>query len=124
MESSLLNIPNEVLLLIDTKGNIKEINDLGASLLKSNQSDLIGQNLWKLLPDVTSENRKTIVNKVIKSNKMVRFQSDDFESSYDVTVFPITNEKSEIIEVGISSREIVQKKIKKYRETRTCNLNG
>jgi PAS domain S-box-containing protein len=109
---ALMNIPDESICLLDTDFNIIDLNKTFAERFGKNIDELKGINLDKLiLPDML-EKRNVFGNKVIKTDKSVRFEDVRNDIWNDHIVNPIFDSCGNVVKLSVSSRDITELKLK------------
>jgi len=108
---AIMESTNEVLLLIDKNGIILDCNEAHAKRLNSNRKDLLGKNVFQLLPKEVAESRFKLIQEVVSTGKMVR--SEDFRGGYwnEFMISPIIVENKISDRVAIYARDITEQKM-------------
>ena len=122
---ALLNASSDSALLLDTKGTILAINDAAAQRLQKSVAQLIGKNVYDMLPPQLASRRKARVNKVIRSGKGCRFRDQRNGIAFDNTVYPVLDKRGKVTQLAIYGRDITrQKKAEKQLKQREAALNS
>ncbi|WP_455210223.1 PAS domain S-box protein [Kaarinaea lacus] len=115
----------ESILVMDTQGTFLSANEIGASRFRMTPSELVGKNLYNIVPAEVAETRKKNINKVIKHKRSMRFEDSRDGRYFDFTVYPVLNKRSEVeklvifaadISERIYTRSALEKSERKYRE--------
>ncbi len=109
---SLLNATNEVVLLIDREGTIIAANEFLARRLGREVDDLIGRNLFDLLPEELRLSRQLWIRKVVESGKPVRFEDISFDNRYlDSSIYPVSDALGKVLRLAIYAKDITEAKL-------------
>jgi PAS domain S-box-containing protein len=107
---ALLNSPTDSALLLDTNGVFLSLNEPASNALGRNIDDLIGNNIFSYLPFDFAERRRNRMDEVIQSKKAVRYQDKHRNKYLDTNLYPVFNDKGEVIRVAIYSRDVTNQK--------------
>lgn len=77
--------------LFDFDGTILELNERGAASLHRTPSELIGKNLFELLPPSVSAARHQMFEKAVRTGQTVKHQERRGESILDISITPLTD---------------------------------
>ncbi len=116
---ALLNAPTDSVFLLDTKGNFLDLNETTARRFNRSRTELVGLCTYDFLPPEAVERRKAYLNQTIQNRKVVRFEDERNGLWFDHVVYPILNEKGEVIKVAVVARDITRRKraIESLRES-------
>ncbi|MCP4710351.1 MAG: PAS domain S-box protein, partial [Planctomycetes bacterium] len=107
---ALLNAPSDVILLLDTNGDIVDANETLAEKLNIKQEQLIGANIKKLFSADVVEQRRIFFQQVIETSQPVRFEDERDGRWNDNVLYPILDSKGAIQKVAVLSRDITEHK--------------
>ena len=108
---SLLNATNDVARLIDIEGTIIAANSVLAQRVGRGVNDLIGQNIFDLLPKDIARSRRLWAQKVVESGKPVRFEDISSDNRYfDSCVYPIFDAAGNVVRLAVYARDITEVK--------------
>lgn len=125
---AIMESTDEVFMLIDKKGILLDCNDAHAKRLNSTRKELIGQNIFNLLPSDIGERRNQLVDEVIATKKP--FFGEDYRDGFwnEFIVHPVIAEGKEINKVAVFSKDITERKINveilKENEKRLKEINS
>ena len=110
---ALINVPSELLLLLDLDGRIVVANRLLASFTRLPLEELPGRVLWELLPAHSAQFRKGVFDQVIQSGQQVRVEDQTSipgtpNQLFDTTVYPILDTQGKIYRIAIISHDITE----------------
>ncbi len=133
---ALLNAPTDIVLLIDPKGIVLDTNKITASILGTSVEKLIGSCLWNSFsPDITKR-KKALVEKVVQSGDLIRYEDEQHGVWRDTIIYPIFDVRGRVSRLAMIARNITEHKraeeeLTKYRqhleelvEERTAELKG
>ncbi|MCP4351464.1 MAG: PAS domain S-box protein [Desulfobacterales bacterium] len=107
---ALLNALPDRILLLDTGGTILTINKTAAQVFGKPADELIGLNVFDLLPPDTAIQRRVYHDQVIHSCKPIRYE-DKYKGAYlHITLFPLFGMDEKVSGVAVYSRDITEKK--------------
>ncbi|WP_455202593.1 PAS domain S-box protein [Kaarinaea lacus] len=115
----------ESILVMDTQGTFLSVNEIGASRFGVTSDELIGKNLYDIVPSEVAASRKKNISEVIRSKRVMRF--DDFRQGryFDFTIYPVLNEQNDVEKLVVFAADITERKTtrqalveseRKYRE--------
>ncbi|MGD8513216.1 MAG: PAS domain-containing protein, partial [Deltaproteobacteria bacterium] len=107
---ALLNASADSAFLIDTRGTILAMNEIGALRLQKSVGELTGKNAYDLLPPQVAKRRKARATKVIQSGKGCRFQDQRNGIVFDNTVYPVIDKRGKVTQVAVYGRDITRQK--------------
>lgn len=125
---AIMESTDEVFMLIDKKGILLDCNEAHARRLNSTRKELIGQNIFDLLPRDIGERRSQLVDEVIATKKP--FFGEDYRDGLwnEYIIQPVIAEGKEINKVAVFSKDItewkINSKILKENEKRLKKLNS
>ncbi|WP_455208030.1 PAS domain S-box protein [Kaarinaea lacus] len=115
----------ESILVMDTEGKFLDVNEIGANRLGMTRSQLIGKNLYDIVPPDVASSRKQNIAEVIKNKVPLRFEDQRDERYFDFTVYPVLDEQYDVEKLVVFAADISERKItrqalekseRKYRE--------
>jgi PAS domain S-box-containing protein len=107
---ALLNASADSAFLIDTRGTILAMNEIGALRLQKSVGELTEKNAYDLLPPQVAKRRKARATKVIQSGKGCRFQDQRNGIVFDNTVYPVIDKRGKVTQVAVYGRDITRQK--------------
>ncbi len=107
---ALLNAPTESALLIDSNFAVLAINEEAARRFKKSPKELIGKNIFDLLPRELTTYRKQKVLEAIETKRQVRFEDNYKGRYYDHNIFPVLDDEGNVTQIAIYSSDITDYK--------------
>jgi len=112
---TLLNTPAETILMVDREGTVLDLNEVTAQRVGRNVSQLLGRCIWDCFPEDLARVRKLNAEEVFCTGMPTRFEDKDKGVWYDNVMYPVFDNKSNVIKVAIFARDITE--IKNSQET-------
>jgi len=106
MVHTVLCATTETMLLIDSKGNIININETASQRLNKSVEELIGMNVYDILPLDVGKERKARADKVIRLGKQIRFKDDRDGIMFENSIYPVFDERGKVVQLAIYGRDI------------------
>ena len=120
---ALLDATIEAAVLTDTDGTMLAVNDVVSRQFNGHQHEIIGKNLFDLLPKGLAASRKLKFMEVIQGAKPLRFEDEYNGKFYAHSVYPILNEHGTVGTVAIHTYNItVYKRAQARLQERTASL--
>ena len=108
---SLLNATTDPVLLMDRAGIILAANAVVAQRLGRELDDLIGNNLFDLLPKDLARSRQLWIQKVMESGKPVRFEDASADDRYfDSSIYPVFDLDGKVARLAVYAKDITEVK--------------
>ncbi|MFZ5570822.1 MAG: PAS domain S-box protein [Thermodesulfobacteriota bacterium] len=108
---ALLDAVKESVFLMETDGTIVALNQTTAVRLGSNAEDMIGQNMFDILPPDVARRRRAYVEQVIADGKPVRFEDQRNGMWIDNSIYPVTDESGRVMRLAIYGHDITERKM-------------
>jgi len=112
---AILNASMEAALLMDTHGILLACNDTACRRLGGSTDDLIGQNVYELLPLEVARERKRFVQDALRTGKPVRFEDDHGGRWLYHCIYPVFGVDGEVTRIALYDHDITE--IKEAEET-------
>ena len=123
MARALLNATSDVAFLIEPDGTLLSINETAAKIFKRNCEEFSGKSLFEYFSTKTNRLIKTQLDKVIRSGCPSRFENKAEEKVFEVSMFPVFDEKNRVEKIAIYAHEITDMKQAEIRiQTLTHDL--
>ncbi|MFP4543369.1 MAG: ATP-binding protein [Candidatus Kapaibacterium sp.] len=107
---SVFNAISETLIKIDKKGLIKGINYTGAARLKTTPEELIGKNIYQILPPNAAEFRKKMIDKVFDTGDPIAFDDIRYPIYFSNKIYPVKDEQGNTTDVIVFGLDETEKK--------------
>jgi len=107
---ALLNATTDSAMLINLEGNILAINRVGARILGSSVHELVGSNVFDLVPPTLAKSRKERIDKVIRSGKAARFEDEFSGLIFENNIYPVFDTLGNVVRLAFFARDITQRK--------------
>lgn len=107
---AILDSSSQTIFLMDTQGVILSFNKITADWLGRDPSELPGRNMFEFLLPEVAVTRKKIMEEVISTGKMVRFEDQREGRWFDSTVYPIFDDRGQVSRYVVFSNDITERK--------------
>ena len=108
-EAFLDAIPDSAL-LIDTEGNILNINKAGAERLGRSLDEIIGSNVRDIFADDVYELRRSKAMEVIRTGNMVSYEDERDGNYFDTCICPVFDAQGKVERLAIFARDVTARK--------------
>jgi PAS domain S-box-containing protein len=107
---AIMESTDDVIILLDPNGVIIDCNEAHAKRLNIERENLIGKNVFDLLPQDVGRTRKEAIKEVIQTGKPVC--GEDFRAGLwnEYTIHPIVSHRGKVESVAIFSKDITDRK--------------
>jgi PAS domain S-box-containing protein len=95
---------------MNTRGIVLASNETTAQRLGKSVDELIGTNVYDLLPKNIRKQRKKRVDEVLRSRKALRFQDKPGGLVLDHSVYPIFDRRGRVVQLAVFVRDITRQK--------------
>ncbi len=108
---TLLNSPQETVALLDTAGKVLHINEKGAARFGMSPQEMVGQNIYELLPEPVASERKRIIAEIMRTGQYANFE-DQREGLYFMNSIYAVDEPQtgELLGVASFAKDITKRK--------------
>lgn len=107
---ALLNASTESIFLMNTSGIVLASNETTAQRLGKSLDELIGTNVYDLLPKKISKQRKKRVDQVLRSRKALRFEDEPDGRVLDHSVHPIFDQQGRVVQLAVFARDVTRQR--------------
>lgn len=107
---ALLNGITEAMVLINGRGDILTVNETAAARLHRSAEEMIGANLYSIIPAQLAEHRKSIIDKVIHDKLPIRFQDTRAGRMLDNNVYPVLDSNGHVTKVAFFSQDVTERR--------------
>ena len=108
--STLLNATTDVVGLVEADGTFIAVNDALAKSLGRKKEELIGKNIAEFLVAETAERRMPILQKIVETKKLLRWEDEHAGRFFANSVYPIFDDNGNVKQLAIFSRNITAHK--------------
>jgi PAS domain S-box-containing protein len=105
----LLNSTHDLALLVDLDGTVLAVNNKAAQRYGKDPEEIIGTNIYPLMPSDAVELRKSKAEEVIKTRRPVRYTEENNGKYFDCNLFPILDEKGKVKSFTVFVRDITER---------------
>ena len=129
MARALLNATNDSAVLLDAKGSILAINEIGAQRLGQRNINVIRLNFFDLLPPHVAKVRKAREDEVVRAGEPIHFEDQMHGRVIQNTIYPIFNRDGNVEKLAVYARDItdqrqaeqaLQESMEKFRSISTA----
>lgn len=111
MARALLNATTDAVVLLDSRGTILDINDTYAQRFQKQKDHLLGLCIWNLSPPEVTGLKRANVQKVFEAGRPVRIVDEQKGIWNDTNIYPVCNDRGEVMQVAVFARDITERKI-------------
>ena len=121
---ALFNGAHDAVCLMKPDGTILEANQLFAKRLLTTSSELIGRNVFALIPSDVAVGRKKKIQEMLIRKEGMNFE--DVRAGYiiDNSLYPILGENGEVDRIAVYSRDITQKRLDEQIEAMLHSIDS
>lgn len=108
---AIMESTDDIIILLDADGVVIDCNEAHAKRLNTERENLIGKNIFDLLPQDVGRTRKEAIKEVIQTGKPVC--GEDFRAGFwnEYTIHPIVSHRGKVESVAIFSKDITARKM-------------
>ncbi|MBZ0104668.1 MAG: PAS domain S-box protein [Sulfuricella denitrificans] len=107
---ALLNATAETVILLDRQGTVLAINETGAKRFKTPAHELVGRNVYELLPSDLAASRGEAIKLVIRSGQPA-YQKDERDGIYfNSTFYPIFDAAGQVAQVAVYAADVTEQR--------------
>ncbi len=107
---ALLNSPPDFAFLLELDGTILLLNDNAAQAFKKAPEELIGADVFDLLPKSISKARRKKMAMAVKLGKPVRYEDRTLKRRFAHSLFPIYNDQGILYRLSVFTQDITREK--------------
>lgn len=107
---ALLNAIDDMAVLLDTDGTVLDSNAITLQRLGKSADELVGKCIYDFFPLPQAEPIRNAVSEVIKTGKPFRMELEQERRIYDSHVYPICDAQGKVIQVGVISSDITERR--------------
>ncbi len=107
---TLLNAPNDVIVLLDIQGAILAINKVAARWLNAEPDELVGICVFDLVVPALAQLGRETIDQVLKSGQSVCFDQVFQGRYFDLCFYPIIDKLDRVVQIAVFGRDITRRK--------------
>lgn len=124
-----LNGLNDIVILLDIDGKIIEVNETYCKLINKKREDILNLNAFDLLAEEIKDIRIKLFAQVKETGESVSFEDISRGKPWLNSIYPVKNEKGNVISIVAFSKEISERKqiedsLLKSQQNLNATLNG
>jgi PAS domain S-box-containing protein len=104
----LLDSTHDLALLVDTDGAVLNVNSKAAEWYGKSPEELIGNNIYPLMPPEMIKARKNKAEEVIRAKQPVRYIEENNGRYFDCSLYPILNEGGDVSSFTVFVRDTTE----------------
>jgi len=108
---ALLDAFVDLAILVDLQGTILAVNRTGARRLGYTVQELIGSDLFLLLPPNTAQARKARFLKSARTGRPTHFEDDVGGRTFENDIYPVLDTKGKVVRLAVFARDITERKV-------------
>lgn len=105
---ALLNATTDRIILVDPAGCILTLNNALAEIRGISVENLIGKNIFKVLPADVAEFRQEKLGEVVESGKPLSFTDEENGRVIVSSLYPVVNDKGLVERIAVFARDITE----------------
>lgn len=127
---AMLNATSDSVFLLDTDGIILDLNAQAAGRRNTDESQLLGKNIFEILPPHIATARRLAMAECVRQRRMTMFDEERDGSFYTIRLFPIFDEASHVAQLASFSRDNTERHLAMtqllvtHRELRATTLRA
>ncbi|MCP4642017.1 MAG: PAS domain S-box protein, partial [bacterium] len=107
---ALFNATSDAAFLVDNDGFLLALNERFATYFEGSIDDLLGQNVYDLLPPELARHRRKYVDTAIRTGRPMRFEDCHGERWIDHSVYPVFEEGGAVTRLAVFARDVTARK--------------
>ncbi|MDQ1285721.1 MAG: hypothetical protein QG663_1139 [Thermodesulfobacteriota bacterium] len=107
---ALLNAIDESAFLMDVNGTLLAMNETGADRLGKQVNEILGADIYNLIPSDVGDKRRLYVREVAATGKMFRAEDVRDGIVFDQTLYPVFGKNDEVEAIAVFGRDITKQK--------------
>lgn len=107
--NALFNAISESVFIMDTKGVVQAINKTGAARLGAVPADLIGNNIYSLIPPEVKTHRMELMTKCIMTGEPIRFEDKRGDIWFDQILYPVKDDSGSVLMIAVFAMDITDR---------------
>ena len=107
---AILNAVPESLFLMEPDGTVVAGNETFARRLHRSVAELVGRNVFELLPAETAATRRQWVARAAATRSRVAFEDTKSDREFEHAIFPIVNDEGRVVRLAVFGADITQRR--------------
>ncbi len=107
---AIFDATTESVFLIDLTGTVLSANSIAAQRLGCRVEDMIGHNVYDLLPEDVGGRRRSYAEEVIRTGKAMRLEDERSGRWIDASICPVFDSAGNVSQLAIFARDITEHK--------------
>ncbi len=105
---AIVNSTEDEVIVLNRDGLILDLNKFLADKFKMTKMEMVGMNLWKLLPDELVEEKKKLLESVFNTGNPIMVEDNkSIPKSYKHKIYPIFNKEDKIVSVILFTHTVI-----------------
>lgn len=105
---ALINATTETAILLDERGTVIAVNEVGARRLNKKQNELIGHNFYKLLPPPLAQSRELAARQVLESGIAAHLQDVRDGIHFDTNIYPVFDADGKAVNLAVYAADVTE----------------
>ena len=106
---ALLNATTETAMLLDPNGAVLATNEIGAQRLGRTAAELVGMDLFELMPPPVAERRKAAMEQVLRTGQPVHFRDERDGLYFQIGLFPVLDAQGTVTQVAVYAADVTER---------------
>jgi len=108
---AVFNASSDGMLLLVPNGQVLAMNDSAAQRRGKTPGELMGANIFDLIPAPVRDNRRVRYEEVVRTGGPLRFEEDREGRTYAIRLYPVRDHAGNIVQIASFSRDITERKL-------------
>jgi PAS domain S-box-containing protein len=108
---ALFNATTDSAMLWDVDGVMLAANEVFASMVHKETSEIIGRYAYDLIPPSLAQKRKQVIDNVVRSGKPAQFEDEHDGVWFENSVYPIVDSHGRVVSLAIFAKNITERKM-------------
>ena len=114
---ALFDSPTDAVFLVSTDGTYLDCNEVAARTFGKTPAGIRGTKRHELVPAELADQQARRAERVIRTRKPLRFETENTVSTYDVVMYPIIDASGEVSRMAVIARDVTE--LKKAQQERS-----
>lgn len=122
-QHAVLNAIQETTLLMERNGTILVINEVGAHRLNAKPEELVGKNVYEILPPKVAQSRQEKFEQIAQSGKLGTMVDERDGQCFLSSIYPIFDGKGEVARFAVYAADVTQQSRQHAIDEMLCIIN-